>query len=283
MADDSDRVRVFDEVYPGVLEAILAFSASRHRPVSDDEARRLVWRLARAYDRLRNEKIRQASRRRKGPRSSREKAEARRLRVAAAKLKPWSSKPHHNKMHWYPRLVRQAALLHGIGHSNVSAEVATTTASKVTRAGLTSIEKRAVDLLLGAKSRPGARDRDAQRLAGIVMRDWSAKPSVGRPPGAVPLANWDPERQEHRVPLLLGEFIDVALPIFAEFAGVDWLRMRVSAALVAVLAIFARRFGFAIRDEEVIDRFRRLVHSRNRRARRAAKAMVEPVRGPFKR
>jgi hypothetical protein len=260
MADDSDRARAFEEVYPGVLDAILAYSASRHRPVSDDEARRLVWRLARAWDRVRNEKIGQASLRRNRPRSAPETAEGRRHRIAAVKPRPWGSKPQLYR-HAFSRWVRQAALLHGIGHPKGSDGMAIVSAAKVTRAGLTSIEKRAVDLLLGAKSRPGARDRDAQRLADIVTRDWSGKPSVGRPTGAAPLANWDPERQEHRVPLLLGEFIKIALPSLAEFVGVR--RLQVSAAELEVLAVLARTFGFVVRDHEVMDRFRRLVHSKN--------------------
>jgi hypothetical protein len=38
----------------------------------------------------------------------------------------------------------------------------------------------------------------------------------------------------------------------------------VGAAELEVLAVLARTFGFVVREHEVIDRFRRLVHSRNR-------------------
>jgi hypothetical protein len=258
MAEDVNRVESFNKLYPGVLEALLVFSASQKRSASDDDARRLVWRLERGCDRVHAERIREASLRRNRPRTVS-------FDEVTPESKPTSSKPQrsipkHYK-NWLPIPVRQAALLHGIGHPAVSEEVAATSAAKVTRSSLTADEKRAVDLLLGDK-RWRSGDHDAERLADIVMREWWAKRPVGRPPGMATLAQWDPERQDYRVPLQLGEFLDLALPLLAKLAGVE--RLKVSAPVLEVLAVLARAFGFTVREEDVIDSFARLVRLRNR-------------------
>jgi hypothetical protein len=258
MADDASRAESFNKVYAGVLAALLAFSASQHRAVSDDAARRLVWRLNRAVGRVRAERIREASRRCNRPRTVS-------FDEVTPESKPTSSKPQRSipkqYKNWLPKLVRQAALLHGIGHPSVSEEVAATSAAKVTRASLTPDEKRAVDLLVGEK-RLRSGDHDAERLAEIVKREWWAKRPVGRPPGVATLAQWDSEGEDYRVPLQPGEFLDVALPLLAEFAGVE--RLKISAPVLEVLAVLARAFGFKVRDEDVIDSFARLVRLHNR-------------------
>jgi hypothetical protein len=263
MADDAYRVQAFDESYPGVLEAILAFSASRHRSVSDDEVRRLVWRIARAWGRVRNEKIREASLRRDRPRSFPERALARRRRLATAKSagKPWDLQPGRYR-HAFTKWVRYVALEHGIGHPKASVKAAAQSSAKVTKARLTRDEKRAVDILLGARRRRSVSDRDPQRLADIVVREFSGKRPVGRPPGVTTLAKWDPHRLAWRVPKSLGEFLNVALPLLAESVGVE--RLKISASVLELLAVLARAFRFTVRDEDVNDSFARLVRLRNR-------------------
>jgi hypothetical protein len=257
-----EKMQEWRKLWSDAVVAIEALGATWH-PASDADAERVLRQVACARDRLRNDKIVEASRRRKRPRSFPETDAERHRRLAAASKKPWGPEPDlYTGL--LPKLVRQAALRHGISQPETSEEAATAAAGNVTPADLNPTEQRANQLLLGARRRAGGGEieLDAQQIADIVTQEWprAVERPAGRPHGAASVAEWvdHPKRPRWNVPpISVSEFVGIALPILAAFAGVD--RLPVSDVLLVTLSAIARVFDLHIPDEK-FDSLKQLVY-----------------------
>ena len=96
-------------------------------------------------------------------------------------------------------------------------------AAPITYEELNPVERRAVDLLCGGKSKlkKNPIELQAAALAKAVRFEWlrSSSRKSGRPNGAPAHSGIKIVNQEYRVPLSIREVVDVALPIIETFAG----------------------------------------------------------------
>jgi hypothetical protein len=256
-----DEVQEWDRLHKEAVEAIAAFAENWRGSVPFAEAERALRQIARAFYRLRDQKITAASLR----------------RHPAAQSSPLSQE-------WLVMLVRCTALRLGIGRRRQSEEDAIAAATKVIYADLSAIERRAVAILLGAKRRPrGAGERDAQRIADLIRKEWPGEVlnPVGRPRDTPSLTTLvvrrDPKPQPQlevsvqpqlevsvsakwKVPISAREFVGVALPIFAASANVDRDRLAERSglllkALIAVAAYLDIGKGRRSQGEVLVDTY----------------------------